>query len=91
MESLGRRLDGITDGNIITKSKPDPEVFLKASTFIGEKAECCLVVEDSLAGIEAARRANMMSIAIGDAKSSKSANYNIESFGEIKEIIVALE
>lgn len=44
---LGNFFDAVSDGNNITNSKPDPEVFLKAAEFVGEKPEDCLVVEDA--------------------------------------------
>ena len=47
---LNGYFDAISDGTNITKSKPDPEVFLKAAEMLGEKPENCLVVEDALAG-----------------------------------------
>lgn len=54
VELLGA-FDAISDGTNITKSKPDPEVFLKAAEFLGEKPEECYVVEDAYAGIDAAK------------------------------------
>lgn len=51
--------DAVVDGNCITRSKPDPEVFLKAAEALGLKPENCLVVEDADAGVEAALRGNM--------------------------------
>lgn len=48
--------DAISDGNNITKSKPDPEVFLKAAEYLGLPPKACMVVEDAEAGIEAAKR-----------------------------------
>ena len=53
---LGDYFDAISDGTNITKSKPDPEVFLKAAEMLGEKPENCMVVEDALAGIEAMKK-----------------------------------
>lgn len=50
--------DAISDGTNITKSKPDPEVFLKAAEFISEAPEDCLVIEDAEAGIDAAVSGN---------------------------------
>ena len=44
---LGDYFDAVSDGNNITNSKPDPEVFVKAAQFVGEKPEDCLVVEDA--------------------------------------------
>ena len=39
--------DAISDGNNITKSKPDPEVFLKAAEYLGLPPKACMVVEDA--------------------------------------------
>jgi beta-phosphoglucomutase len=53
------------DGNDITHSKPDPEVFLLAAHRLGIEPADCLVVEDAAAGIEAGRRAGMAVFGIG--------------------------
>ncbi len=58
--------DAVSDGNNITKSKPDPEVFVMAAEFLDLQPARCLVVEDAVAGLIAAREANMDSAAIGD-------------------------
>ena len=57
--------DAISDGTNIKKSKPDPEVFLKAAEFIHENPENCLVVEDAEAGIDAAIAGHFDSAGIG--------------------------
>jgi beta-phosphoglucomutase len=80
---LGGFFDAISDGNNITKSKPDPEVFLKAAEYLNLSAEKCLVVEDAVAGIEAAISGGMDSCAIGDAVSSNKATYNLKSLKEL--------
>ena len=64
---LTNLVDAVVDGNSITKSKPDPEVFLKGAEKLGLQPAECLVVEDALAGIEAARRAEMSYFGIGTA------------------------
>lgn len=46
--------DTISDGTNIKKSKPDPKDFLKAAEMLGHAPTDCLVVEDAMAGIEAA-------------------------------------
>lgn len=51
---LGEYFDAISDGNNISKSKPDPEVFVKAAEYVDEQADKCLVVEDAKAGLQAA-------------------------------------
>lgn len=52
----------------LTKSKPDPEVFLKAAEKLGRQPEECLVLEDSAAGIQAASSAKIPVICIPDLK-----------------------
>lgn len=79
--------DEISDGNNITKSKPDPEVFVKAAEFLKLKPEECLVVEDAEAGIDAAISGGMHPVAIGGAVSCGKAEHNIESFAELLKII----
>jgi beta-phosphoglucomutase len=58
-------LDTLVDGHQIENSKPDPEVFLLAATRLGVPPSQCLVVEDAVAGIEAAHRAGMKALGIG--------------------------
>jgi len=65
---LTRYFDAVADGNDITNSKPDPEVFLIAAERLGLRPEECVVVEDAEAGIEAARRGGMRVFAIGPAE-----------------------
>ncbi|GKU24136.1 beta-phosphoglucomutase [Clostridium folliculivorans] len=84
---LGDFFDAISDGNNITKSKPDPEVFLKAAEYLNLPAEKCLVVEDAVAGLEAAIDGKMDSSAIGDAVSSGKATYNLDSFKDLLSIL----
>lgn len=78
--------DAISDGNNITNSKPDPEVFVKAAQFIKEEAENCLVVEDAKAGLEAAIAGGMDCAAIGDAVASGLATYNLTTFRDLLEV-----
>ncbi len=77
----------ISDGNNITNSKPDPEVFIKAAEMIHEQAEYCLVVEDAVAGVEAAIAAKMDSAAIGDATNANIATTNLHTFSDLLKII----
>ena len=59
------KMDAIASGLDVTKSKPDPEVFLVAAKKLNLPPEECLVVEDAAAGIEAATRGGMKSLAVG--------------------------
>jgi len=62
---LDKAVDAVVDGNQISRSKPDPEVFLLAAERIGVEPGDCLVVEDAPAGVEAGRRAGMAVFAVG--------------------------
>lgn len=79
--------DVIADGDVIARSKPDPEVFLKAAEFLGEKPENCLVVEDAEAGIEAGIAGGMKTAAIGDAVKCKKADYTLLTIKDLLTVI----
>lgn len=80
---LGGYFDAVSDGTNITRSKPDPEVFLLAAQYAAADPEHCLVVEDARAGIEAACRAGMDSAGIGDAALCGEACYGMETFSQL--------
>lgn len=84
---LDKFFDAVSDGNNISHSKPNPEVFLKAAEMIGLKPEECVIVEDSVAGIEAANNGHFLSIAIGDAKKIKASTYEINSMSDLQKIL----
>ncbi|MGI9531898.1 beta-phosphoglucomutase [Lutimonas sp.] len=75
--------DAIVDGNDVSTAKPDPEVFLIAAQKLGVDPENCIVIEDAQAGIEAANKANMLSIGIGDEKVLQDANYILNDTSEL--------
>lgn len=60
--------DAVSDGNNITHSKPNPEVFVKAAEMLGIAVEECMIVEDADAGIEAGKCAGMKTLAVQGAK-----------------------
>ncbi len=72
--------DLIIDGNKVSKSKPDPEVFLKGAEGLGLSPEHCIVFEDALAGVEAAKAGNMKAIGIGDTETLNLADKIIPNF-----------
>ena len=84
---LSDAFDKISDGNNITKSKPDPEVFLKAAEFLNEKPENCLVVEDAEAGIDAGIAGGMQTAAIGDAVNCGKADFTLNTFSDLLKIL----
>ncbi len=75
--------DAISDGTNITHSKPDPDVFLKAAQFLGMDPEACLVVEDALAGIDAAVAGGFDSAGVGEAATHEKVTYPMETFGDL--------
>jgi len=62
---LEKIFDSIIDGNLVTRAKPDPEVFLKAAAGLGLSPAQCVVFEDAIAGVEAAHRGGMHCIGVG--------------------------
>ena len=61
-------------------------MFLKAAEKLGADPENCLVVEDSDAGIEAAKRGGMYALAVGAAKNNPLADYSAESLETLVEL-----
>jgi beta-phosphoglucomutase len=78
------KFHAIVDGNDVSKAKPDPEVFIIAAEKIGVAQENCLVFEDSVAGVQAANIAGMISIGIGEKDVLHEADFIFSSFEEIE-------
>jgi len=81
--NLFELFDAIVDGNDVVKGKPNPEVFLKAAKELNTEPNNCVVFEDSVAGIQAANTANMISIGIGEKEVLHEADYVFNDFTEI--------
>ena len=76
---LDNTFDAVADGNAITRSKPDPEVFLLAAKLLGLSPENCLVVEDADAGVEAALAGGMRVLGVGGAAQNPKATFAAQS------------
>ena len=89
MERMGLDgfFDAVADGNCITHSKPNPEVFLKAAEMLGLKPEQCVVVEDAHAGVEAAKAGGFACAAMGDAKEDARATYHLGKLSDLLEYV----
>ena len=85
--ALEEAFDAISDGTNISKSKPDPEVFLKAAEYLDLQPEECIVVEDAYAGIDAAKAGNMQAVGLGEAYSYAKADYHIKKIEELLTIL----
>lgn len=75
--------DGVADGNDIQRSKPDPEVFLKAAALLGADPAHCAVIEDAEAGLQAAINGGMLPVAIGSAVRSPLAALRLSAFSDL--------
>jgi beta-phosphoglucomutase len=74
----------VIDGNVVTKSKPDPEVFLKGAEGLGLANEECVVFEDSISGIDAALAGGMKAVGIGHPETLYKAHLNLEGFANLE-------
>lgn len=88
LESIGLidKIDTKIDGNDITKGKPDPQIFLMAAEKLGVSPENCVVFEDAVLGVQAAKRAGMLCIGIdrhNDPVSLKHADLIVKDLQEI--------
>ncbi len=80
---LFNRFTAIVDGNDVSKAKPDPEVFLIAAKKLKKDPVDCIVIEDALAGIQAANNAKMISVGIGDKNILKDADFILNNTNEL--------
>lgn len=80
--------DAVADGNDITRSKPDPEVFLLAAERLQKPPRACLVVEDAAAGIEAAERGGFDAAGIGAAMDDPRARFHLRSFSHLLQCLI---
>lgn len=81
--NLLHKFQAIVDGNDVTAAKPDPEVFIKGGEALGSPNEDCIVFEDSIAGVQAANSAGMISIGIGEKDVLGEADYVFNNFTEM--------
>ena len=89
LEKTGMKqyFDVVSDGNNITRSKPDPEVFLKAAQFLNLAPADCLVVEDAVAGIDAGFSGGFRTAAIGEAANYDRPDYKLTTFSDLLKIV----
>lgn len=76
--------DVVIDGNMVSRAKPDPEVFSTAVHLLGLQPQECCVFEDSQAGIEAAKAAGCFAIAVDKTGSLTGADLMISSLVRYK-------
>ena len=83
----------IVTGEEVDRGKPYPDIYLRAAEKLGLATTACLVIEDSLSGIAAARAANMLIVAIPDTRFvdprdyEKEADYLVRDLSDIPRLI----
>lgn len=81
---IQHEFDTVVDGNMITHSKPDPEIFLLAAKNLNVDPKDCLVFEDAEAGVEAAIAAGMKCIGIGSPEQLGKADKVLAKTGSFE-------
>lgn len=79
--------DAVADGNEITRSKPDPEVFLLAAKKLALAPGACLVVEDAGSGVSAAVAGGFTAAGIGSAADDPRVTYRLGAFSDLMAIL----
>lgn len=79
--------DAVCDGTCVQKSKPDPEVFLKAAECLKLPPNRCLVVEDAGAGVDAAHAGGMLAAVVGDAAQKGYGDFILENFHDLLNLV----
>ncbi len=80
---LTELFDVIVDGTVVSAAKPDPEVFTRGAEGLGIPCECCVVFEDSAAGIQAAHAGGMKAVGVGSKKDLPEADTWISGFASL--------
>jgi beta-phosphoglucomutase len=75
--------DAVIDGNKVSKPKPDPEVFLKGAEELGMPPVNCVVFEDAIAGVEAAKNGGMKAVGVGSPEVLHEADLVISGLNEM--------
>lgn len=85
LERIGLRdfFDAVADGTMIQRSKPDPEVFLKAASLLKTDPKDCLVVEDAKSGAEAAVAGGFDCAGVNDAQEYEKITYCLTDFKDL--------
>jgi beta-phosphoglucomutase len=81
--NLSGLFDAVIDGNMVSKPKPDPEVFLKGAEALNIAPVNCVVFEDAIAGVEAAINGGMKVVGIGSPQVLTRANLVVSGLNEM--------
>lgn len=84
---LGDFFDAVADGNQITRSKPDPEVFLLAASMLGVSPENAIVIEDAQSGVRAATAGRFRAIGIRTDGNDHDSDITIKRLSNLIDIL----
>ena len=79
--------DAVADGTQITRSKPDPEVFLLAASLLGISPEQAIVIEDAKSGVQAAEAGHFRVIGIRSKENDPNSDITIRKLSDLTEIL----
>lgn len=90
LEKIGLPLefwDVVITGDVVKNKKPAPDIFLNAASALGFAPEACVVVEDAVNGIQAAKSAGMWCVAVAQSFSTdklQQADVVREKIGQVQ-------
>jgi len=90
IKNLRSYFSAVVSGQDVAKGKPAPDIFLRAADLIKKKPQECVVIEDSVAGVEAGRAAGMQVIAITNsfvAEKLGRADRIVKNYDEIERLL----
>lgn len=93
IKNLRSYFSAVVSSQDVAKGKPAPDIFLRAAELIKKKPEECVVIEDSLAGVEAGRAAGMQVIAITNSFAAEKlgrADHIVKNYEEIERLLGVL-
>lgn len=88
-------LDEIVCASMVSKGKPEPDIYLKAAELLGLNSNECIAVEDSPNGIKSASSAGCVTVMIPDLdlpnENTKKNTYKVlENLRELKEMLLKI-
>lgn len=84
---LGDFFDAVADGTQITRSKPDPEVFLLAASMLGVSPENAIVIEDAESGVRAATAGRFRTIGIRTDGNDPDSDISVKKLSNLIDIL----
>ena len=76
---IGDYFMALMSGYRLPRGKPHPAIFLNSAAAVGVTPADCIVIEDSLVGVEAARRAGMPCLAVGRLAQTPAFGHLLDS------------